>query len=62
VFGYGFEPGTNLVNVHIANLRRKLGTKAVVIETVRGIGYRLRAAGPGDAIAPPEPDLESTEP
>jgi DNA-binding response OmpR family regulator len=44
VFGYGFEPGTNLVNVHIANLRRKLGTHAVVIETVRGIGYRLRAA------------------
>jgi DNA-binding response OmpR family regulator len=49
VFGYGFEPGTNLVNVHIANLRRKLGTRAVVIDTVRGIGYRLRAAGPSDA-------------
>jgi DNA-binding response OmpR family regulator len=49
VFGYGFEPGTNLVNVHIANLRRKLGTRAVVIETVRGIGYRLRAAGPQDS-------------
>jgi DNA-binding response OmpR family regulator len=49
VFGYGFEPGTNLVNVHIANLRRKLGTRAVVIETVRGIGYRLRAAAPEDA-------------
>ena len=48
VFGYGFEPGTNLVNVHIANLRRKLGTRAVVIETVRGIGYRLRPAEPQD--------------
>jgi two-component system OmpR family response regulator len=48
VFGYGFEPGTNLVNVHIANLRRKLGSHAVVIETVRGIGYRLRAAEPHD--------------
>jgi DNA-binding response OmpR family regulator len=44
VFGYQFEPGTNLVNVHIANLRRKLGLRAVCIETVRGIGYRLRAA------------------
>ena len=44
VFGYGFEPGTNLVKVHIANLRRKLGSHAVVIETVRGIGYRLRSA------------------
>jgi DNA-binding response OmpR family regulator len=62
VFGYGFEPGTNLVNVHIANLRRKLGTKAVVIETVRGIGYRLRAAGPGDTISPTEVDPDATEP
>ncbi len=48
-FGYGFEPGTNIVNVHIANLRRKLGTRAVVIETVRGIGYRLRPARPDEA-------------
>ena len=49
VFGYAFEPGTNLVNVHIANLRRKLGKRAVCIETVRHLGYRLRAAEPGDA-------------
>lgn len=41
VFGYAFEPGTNLVNVHIANLRRKLGKRAVAIETVRHFGYRL---------------------
>ncbi len=41
VFGYTFEPGTNLVNVHVANLRKKLATSAVLIETVRGIGYRL---------------------
>ncbi len=44
VFGYAFEPGTNIVNVHIANLRRKIGTAAVVIETVRHLGYRLRVA------------------
>ena len=49
VFGYAFEPGTNLVNVHIANLRRKLGKRAVCIETVRHLGYRLRATEPGDA-------------
>ncbi len=49
VFGYGFEPGTNLVNVHIANLRRKLGKRAVCIETVRHFGYRLRASEPTDA-------------
>jgi DNA-binding response OmpR family regulator len=49
VFGYAFEPGTNLVNVHVANLRRKLGTRAVVIETVRHLGYRLIAAKADDA-------------
>ena len=49
VFGYNFEPGTNLVNVHIANLRKKLRTGPVVIEAVRGVGYRLRPREPGDA-------------
>ena len=48
VFGYSFEPGTNLVNVHIANLRKKLRTGPVVIEAVRGVGYRLRPREPGD--------------
>ncbi len=41
VFGYNFDPGTNLVDVHVSNLRRKLRDAAVRIETVRGIGYRL---------------------
>jgi DNA-binding response OmpR family regulator len=49
VFGYSFEPGTNLVNVHIANLRKKLRDGPVVIEAVRGVGYRLRPREPGDA-------------
>jgi DNA-binding response OmpR family regulator len=49
VFGYHFEPGTNLVNVHVANLRKKLRTAPVVIEAVRGVGYRLRARRPDDA-------------
>ena len=49
VFGYNFEPGTNLVNVHIANLRKKLGAGPVVIDAVRGVGYRLRPSEPGDA-------------
>ena len=48
VFGYNFDPGTNLVDVHMANLRRKLRGAAERIETVRGLGYRLRpASGPG---------------
>jgi DNA-binding response OmpR family regulator len=49
VFGYNFEPGTNLVNVHITNLRKKLRGGPVVIEAVRGVGYRLRPREPGDA-------------
>lgn len=40
VWGYDFDPGTNVVNVYINSLRKKLGTE--VIETVRGVGYRLR--------------------
>jgi DNA-binding response OmpR family regulator len=40
VWGYDFDPGTNVVNVYIGALRKKLG--ADVIETVRGAGYRLR--------------------
>jgi DNA-binding response OmpR family regulator len=42
VFGYNFDPGTNIVDVHIAHLRRKFGESAALLETVRGVGYRLR--------------------
>jgi DNA-binding response OmpR family regulator len=41
VWGYSFDPTTNLVNVYVNSLRKKLG--ADVIETVRGVGYRLRS-------------------
>ena len=39
VWGYDFDPGSNVVDVYVRYLRRKLGDTA--IETVRGIGYRL---------------------
>jgi len=39
VWGYDFEPGSNVVDVYIGYLRRKLGDAA--IETVRGMGYRF---------------------
>jgi len=42
VFDSKFDPGTNVVEVHIANLRRKLAGTAVTIENVRASGYRLR--------------------
>lgn len=41
VWGYAFDPTSNLVNVYVNTLRKKLG--ADVIETVRGVGYRLAA-------------------
>jgi DNA-binding response OmpR family regulator len=40
VWGYDFDPGSNVVEVYIRYIRRKLGTDS--IETVRGMGYRLR--------------------
>jgi DNA-binding response OmpR family regulator len=40
VWGYGFDPGTNLVDVCVRRLRKKLGPDAP-IETVRHAGYRL---------------------
>jgi DNA-binding response OmpR family regulator len=39
VWGYLAEPGANVVNVYVNSLRKKLG--ADVIETVRGVGYRV---------------------
>lgn len=40
-----FDPGSNLVEVHVSRIRDKLGADAGCIETVRGQGYRLRADG-----------------
>lgn len=42
---YGLEDSveSNAINVHIHHLRRKLGPR--IVETVRGIGYRLGEAG-----------------
>ncbi len=39
VWGYDYDPGSNIVDVYVGYLRRKLGKG--VIETVRGVGYRL---------------------
>ena len=40
VWGYDFDPGSNIVDVYIGYLRTKLGSEH--IETVRGMGYRIR--------------------
>jgi DNA-binding response OmpR family regulator len=41
VWGYDFDPGSNVVDVYVRYLRRKLGDD--VIQTVRGMGYRVEA-------------------
>jgi DNA-binding response OmpR family regulator len=44
VWGYDHDPGTNIVQVYIGYLRRKLARPAspAPIETLRSAGYRLR--------------------
>jgi len=44
VWNYDFDPGTNLVEVYIQRLRKKVDTENEVklIETVRGVGYRMK--------------------
>jgi two-component system, OmpR family, response regulator len=47
VWKFHFDPQTNIVETHISRLRTKLneGGKQNLIETVRGIGYRIAANG-----------------
>jgi two-component system, OmpR family, response regulator QseB len=40
VWGYDYDPGSNIVDVYVGYLRKKLGEG--LIETVRGMGYRLK--------------------
>ena len=47
VWGFDFDPGSNIVDVYIGYLRRKLGNGW--IETVRGVGYRFVEARPTSA-------------
>lgn len=41
VWGYDFDGESRTVDVHIRTLRAKLGDCAALIETVRGVGYRI---------------------
>jgi len=45
VWDYHFDPGTNVIDVHISRLRRKIddGEAQALLHTVRGAGYRLAA-------------------
>ncbi|HEY0269736.1 MAG TPA: response regulator transcription factor [Sphingomonas sp.] len=46
VWDYHFDPGTNVIDVHVSRLRRKIddGDTQPLIHTVRGAGYRLGIA------------------
>lgn len=41
IWGYDFDGETRTVDVHIRTLRQKLGNKGEIIQTVRGVGYRI---------------------
>lgn len=41
IWGYDFDGETRTVDVHIRTLRQKLGSAGELIQTVRGVGYRL---------------------
>ena len=43
VWGYDYDPGTNVLEVYIGYLRKKLGQNGqpAPIDTVRNVGYRL---------------------
>ncbi|WP_077598127.1 response regulator transcription factor [Olsenella urininfantis] len=42
VWGWDFDGGSRTVDVHVQQVRGKLGPAAKLIETVRGVGYRMR--------------------
>lgn len=42
VWGYSFEGYARTVDTHVRRLRAKLGAASTAVETVRGVGYRLR--------------------
>jgi DNA-binding response OmpR family regulator len=51
VWDLHFDPESNVVDVHVGNLRRKIRALAEIdlIETVRGVGFRLQEPGKAEA-------------
>ncbi len=56
VWDMHFDPESNVVDVHVGNLRRKLSkaTDLIRIETVRGVGFSLRKSGAQDTTPTPK--------
>ena len=47
IWGYSFDGESRTVDVHIRNLRKKLGDAGACIETVKGVGYKIGGSGLG---------------
>ncbi len=45
IWGYSFDGENRTVDVHVRTLRQKLGKCGDMIETVRGVGYKIRGSG-----------------
>lgn len=41
IWGYNFDGETRTVDVHVRTLRQKLGNAGDIIETIRGVGYKI---------------------
>ena len=50
VWGYDFDPGSNIADVYVGYLRKKLGKDRIV--NVRGMGYRLEPEPKGSRRRP----------
>lgn len=46
VWNMNFDPGSNLLDVHISRLREKLGAHAYRVSTIRGVGYQFLSGEP----------------
>lgn len=46
VWGYDYDPGSNVVDVYVGYLRKKIGEDRIA--TIRGMGYQLKAADEGE--------------
>jgi two-component system copper resistance phosphate regulon response regulator CusR len=63
VWGYSFDPGTNVVDVCVRRLRAKVGPER--IETIRNVGYAFQASSPLHPglglVGEPAPDTEQAD-
>ncbi|WP_242622223.1 winged helix-turn-helix domain-containing protein [Olsenella sp. Marseille-P4559] len=41
-WGWGFDDGSRTADMHVQQIRAKFGDSSGLIETVRGVGYRMR--------------------